>query len=198
MNYNRPIPNPQFPMEANNLKLASVLLIVTLAFLTPSIQEALSGEVANYVNDSESAHHGLPTEWEEKQVICVFFPSDYTHNEFYLGVTMIDSDGSVLGVNEELGDLAGACVGGIDGYDEGMAFMMDSTRIAGGRLAVGYELGEWGPFVHTIGGLNADEVRGEFGGAYWSLSHNDVESMVGSGDLVMSEGDVLSWSIMTW
>jgi len=111
---------------------------------------------------------------------------------------MIDSDGSVLGVNEELGDLAGACVGGIDGYDEGMAFMMDSTRIAGGRLAVGYELGEWGPFVHTIGGLNADEVRGEFSGAYWSLSHNDVESMVGIGDLVMSEGDVLSWSIMTW
>jgi len=41
-------------------------------------------------------------------------------------------------------------------------------------------------------------VRGEFGGAYWSLSHNDVESMVGIGDLVMSEGDVLSWSIMTW
>ena len=56
----------------------------------------------------------------------------------------------------------------------------------------------WGPFVHTIGGLNVDEVQGDFNGAYWSLSHNGEYSMVGIGDLTMSQGDVISGDIATW
>jgi len=75
---------------------------------------------------------------------------------------------------------------------------MNSTRMANGHLSVGYEVGQWGAFVHTIGGLNSDSLAGDFNGAYWHLDHNGAPSMVGIGDLVMSEGDVIEWSIGTW
>ena len=111
---------------------------------------------------------------------------------------MIDADGSIIGVNYDL-NLTGACVGGFEGYTDGMNFMMDATRVAGGLLAVGYFVNpNWGEYVHTIGGLNDQEIQGEFNGAYWSLSHNGRYSMVGIGSLVMEEGDVISWNIETW
>ena len=111
---------------------------------------------------------------------------------------MIDADGSIIGVNYDL-NLTGACVGGFEGYTDGMNFMMDATRVAGGHLAVGYFVNpNWGQFVHTIGGLNDQEIQGDFSGAYWSLTHNGRYSVVGIGSLVMEEGDVISWNIETW
>ena len=110
---------------------------------------------------------------------------------------MIDENGIELGVNTDL-NRTGACLGGFEGFSNGLDFMMNSTRLAGGALSVGYDIGQWGVFIHTIGGLNADKLTGDFNGAYWSLDHNGAYSMVGIGDLVMSEGDVVSWSIGTW
>ena len=179
------------------LKPASVLALIVLILMAPSIQDRLSEEASKFVEDNESAHNGLPTEWEGKQVICVHFPTSSPHDRFPQGVTMIGSDGVELGVNEDL-NRTGACVGGFEGYSNGLDFMMDSTRMASGSLSVGYDVGQWGAFVHTIGGLNADTMTGDFNGAYWSLDHNGAASMVGIGDLVMSEGDVISWSIGTW
>ena len=179
---------------SDKLKPASILILVALALLAPSIQDALSKEAAKFVNDSESSHQGLPSDWNDNQVICVIFPSDYTHLEYNEGMTMINLDGSVYSVNEDYNG-TGACVGGLEGYTEGLDFMMDATRAAGGQLAVGYEVGEWGPYVHTIGGLNANSLTGDFSAAYWNLDHNGEISMVGIGDLVMSEGDVIVWSI---
>lgn len=165
--------------------------------LAPSIQDILSEEASKFIDDNESAHDGLPTEWEGKQAICVHFPASSPHDEFSQGVTMIGADGSDLGVNQNL-NRTGACVGGFEGYSNGLDFMMDSTRVASGLLSVGYDVGQWGHFVHTIGGLNADTMTGDFNGAYWNLDHNGATSMVGIGDLVMSEGDVISWSVGTW
>lgn len=182
---------------SENLKPASILVLVTLVLLASTIQDALSKETAKFVGNNESAHHGLPLEWNGDQVICVLYPPDHPHAEFNYGVTMIDSDGTTLGVNENYNG-TGACIGGFEGYSEGFEFMMDAARAAGDRLAVGYEVGEGGPFVHTIGGLNANQVIGDFNGAYWSLGHNGEMSMVGIGDLVLSEGDVILWSIGTW
>ncbi|MBU38335.1 MAG: hypothetical protein CMA59_02280 [Euryarchaeota archaeon] len=179
------------------MKPASVVALVALVLIAPSIQDILSAEASKFIDDNESAHVGLPTEWEGKQVICVHFPESSPHDKFSRGVTMIGSDGVELGVNEDL-NRTGACVGGFDGYSNGLDFMMDSTRLANGGLSVGYDVGQWGEFVHTIGGLNADTIEGDFDGAYWALDHNGVRSTVGIGDLVMSEGDVLSWSISTW
>ena len=179
------------------LKPASVVSLIVLILVAPTIQELLSEEATRFIADNESAHDGLPTEWDGKQVICVYFPATETHDKFSEGVTMIGADGDELGVNEDL-NRTGACVGGFDGYSSGLDFMMDSTRVANGDLSVGYDVGQWGAFIHTIGGLNADTITGDFDGAYWSLDHNGAVSMVGIGDLVMSEGDVISWSILTW
>ncbi len=179
------------------MKSTSIVAFVGLIILAPSIQKMLSKEASKFIDDNESAHDGLPTDWEDKQVICVFFPESSPHDKFPQGVTMIGVDGSELGVNEDL-NRTGACVGGFEGYSNGLDFMMNSTRVAGGTLSVGYEVGQWGAFVHTIGGLNADSMTGDFNGAYWNLAHNGMTSMVGIGDLVMSDGDVISWSIGTW
>ena len=179
------------------LKPASVVALIVLILIAPSIQDRLSEETVRFVEDNESAHVGLPTEWEGKQVICIHFPVSSPHDKFSQGVTMIGIDGSDLGVNEDL-NRTGACVGGFDSYSNGLDFMMDSTRLANGDLSVGYDVGQWGAFIHTIGGLNADTLTGDFNGAYWQLDHNGEYSMVGIGDLVMSEGDVITWSIGTW
>jgi len=179
------------------LKPASVVALLALIVLAPSIQDILSEEASKFIDDNESAHDGLPTEWEGKQVLCVHFPASSPHDKFSKGVTMIGADGSDLGVNQNL-NRTGACVGGFVGYSNGLDFMMDSTRVASGALSVGYDIGQWGHFVHTIGGLNADTMVGDFNGAYWNLDHNGATSMVGIGDLVMSEGDVISWGIGTW
>jgi len=179
------------------LKPTSIVILLVVILVAPTIQDRMSAEASRYVNDSESSHDGLPTIWDDKQVLCVFFPDDYPHQDFIGGVTLIDTDGETIGVNDDF-NRTGACVGGFNGYTDGMDFMMDSTRTARGKLSVGYEVGEWGPYVHTIGGLNSNSVTGDFSGAYWHLDHNGAMSMVGIGDLAMSEGDVLAWSIGTW
>ena len=84
------------------LKAASVVALLTLIILAPTIQDLLSEEAAKFVDDNESAHDGLPTEWEGKQVICIHFPESSPHDRFSLGVTMIGSDGVEIGVNLSL------------------------------------------------------------------------------------------------
>ena len=183
---------------SDKLRLGSLALLVTVILLLPFIRDSVNEEVARFVSDSESSHVGLPTEWDENQAICIYFPDDYPHSVYSSGVSMIDADGSIIGVNYDL-NLTGACVGGFEGYTDGMNFMMDATRVAGGHLAVGYSVNpNWGEFVHTIGGLNDQEIQGDFNGAYWSLTHNGGYSMVGIGSLVLEEGDVISWNIEIW
>ena len=183
---------------SDKLRLGSLALLVTVILLLPFIRDSVNEEVARFVSDSESSHVGLPTEWDENQAICIYFPDDYPHSVYSSGVSMIDADGSIIGVNYDL-NLTGACVGGFEGYTDGMNFMMDATRVAGGHLAIGYSVDpNWGEFVHTIGGLNDQEIQGDFNGAYWSLTHNGGYSMVGIGSLVLEEGDVIGWNIETW
>ena len=131
------------------LKPASVVALLALLLLAPSIQDRLAAESTRYIEDNESSHHGLPAEWDEQQVLCIYFPSDSPHSEFNLGVTMIGPDGEEIGTNEDL-NRTGACVGGFEGYSNGLDFMMNSTRMANGHLSVGYEVGQWGAFVHTL------------------------------------------------
>ncbi len=182
---------------SNDLKPAAIVAVIVLIILTPAIQNALKEEAAKYVNDSESSHDGMPESWNESQILCVLFPDDSPHAEFNSGVTMIESDGSTYGVNADYNG-TGACVGGFSGYTDGMSFFLDATNATNGDLAVGYDVGDWGPYVHTIGGLNANNLTGDFSGAYWELHHNGALSMVGIGDVILSEGDVLLWRIGTW
>ena len=182
---------------SDNLKPLSVLAVIVLIILAPTIRDALKEEAATYVNDSESSHNGLPESWNGTQVLCVLYPPDTPHSKFNKGVTMIDSDGTTLGVNADFNG-TGACVGGFEEYTEGMPFFLNSTKVTGGDLDVAYDVSEWGSYVHTIGGLNANELTGNFSGAYWELLHNGEISMVGIDDLIMTEGDVILWQIATW
>ena len=181
---------------SDKLKPGSLILLFAVIILAPIIQDRLSEEAVKYVQDNASAHNGMPTEWDGKQVYCVLFPEYFSHSEYSSGVTMIGPSGSPLGVNDQYNG-TGACVGGLVGYSSGMELMLNATEIAGGSLSVDYDVGEWGPYVHTIGGLNADNITGDFNWAWWSLEHNGAASMVGIGDLVMSEGDVIIWRIST-
>ena len=122
---------------SDRFRLGSTALLVVVLLLLPFIRDSVNEEVARFVSDSESSHVGLPTEWDENQVICIYFPVEYPHPVYSSGVSMIDADGSTIGVNYDL-NLTGACVGGFEGYTDGMNFMMDATRVAGGHLAVGY------------------------------------------------------------
>ena len=124
---------------SDRFRLGSTALLVVVLLLLPFIRDSVNEEVARFVSDSESSHVGLPTEWDENQVICIYFPREYPHPVYSSGVSMIDADGSIIGVNYDL-NLTGACVGGFEGYTDGMNFMMDATRVAGGHLAVGYFL----------------------------------------------------------
>ena len=182
---------------SDKLKPGSLLLLFAVIILAPVIQDRLSEEAIKYVADSESAHNGMPTEWDGKQVFCTLFPEDFPHAEYSTGVTMIDSSGSTLSINEEYNG-TGACVGGFEGSTHGLDFMLNASAVVGNSLSIGYDIGEWGPLVHTIGGINSNNITGDFSGAYWHLDHNGATSMVGIGDLVMADGDVILWRISTW
>ncbi|MEK9739256.1 MAG: DUF4430 domain-containing protein [Euryarchaeota archaeon] len=182
---------------SDSLKPLSVLAVIVLILLAPTIRDALREEAATYVNDSESSHDGLPESWNNAQVLCVLYPADSPHSKFNNGVTMVETDGTTLGVNVDFNG-TGACVGGFEGYTEGMPFFLNSTNVTGGDLEVAYDVSEWGSFVQSIGGLNAIELTGSFRGAGWDLVHNGEISMVGIDDLIMTKGDVILWQIATW
>ena len=95
------------------MKPASIILLVIVVASLPFLQDSVNDEAAKFVSDSESSHDGLPTQWDGKQAICIFFPESNTHPEFSTGVTMIDSDGETIGVNNALNS-TGACVGGFE------------------------------------------------------------------------------------
>ena len=146
------------------IKPASIILLVIVVASLPFLQDSVNDEAAKFVSDSESSHDGLPTEWEDRQVICIFFPESNPHPEFSTGVTMIDPDGETIGVNDALNS-TGACVGGFEGYEHGMDFMMDATRVAESTVLFDTQWILIGGRSYTIGGLNVDEVQGDFNGA---------------------------------
>ena len=65
---------------SDKLRLGSLALLVTVILLLPFIRDSVNEEVARFVSDSESSHVGLPTEWDENQAICIYFPDDYPHS----------------------------------------------------------------------------------------------------------------------
>ena len=122
-----------------------------------------------------------------------------TASKFLEGRIFLDVDGSEILIDANSEDMAtGVCIGGFENYTSGFNFMQDATNVVNGELEVSYDNSVWGPYVHTIGGLNANEITGNFSGAYWALYHNGVMSDVGIGDLVMSENSIIIWEIATW
>ena len=176
-------------------------------FWLDSTEDARSRLITNENN----SYYGLPSEWENKQVICIYFPSEFvtqnmTASKFSEDRIFLDVDGSEILIDTNSEDkvnfsediATGVCIGGFENYTSGFNFMLDATNVVDGGLEVSYDNSVWGPYVHTIGGLNANKLTGNFSGAYWALYHNGVMSDVGIGDLVLSENSVIIWKIATY
>lgn len=181
------------------LKPLSVVAVIVLILLAPSIRDALKEEAATYVNDSESSHNGLPESWNNSQVFCVLFLDQASHPKFTSGVTMIESDGSILGTNSEYNG-TGACVGGFSGYENGLDLMNDAVNSSGNDLVYNSTEFSFGLQIDSIGNIEPCDVAecSDSSGAYWALYHNGGASMVGISDVILEEADVLLWQIETW
>ena len=201
--------------KIGKIQIISLVVLVAVIVAFPQINklwlESTEEVRSSLITTENNTHYGLPSEWENKQVICIHFPvddvtSNMTASNFTEGRTYFDMSGSEILIDENSEGIVnysedrttGVCVGGFENYTEGFNFMLEATNVTNGDLDVGYDDGDWGPYVHTIGGLNANELTGNFSGAYWALYHNGVMSDVGIGDLVMLENSVIVWQIATW
>ncbi len=196
-------------------QIISLIVLVAVVITFPQINrfwlESTEEVRSSLITSENNTHYGLPTEWNNTQVICIHFPvadvtsdmsaSKYVENRSYFDVNgleiLVDSESeNILNFSETR--TTGVCIGGFKDYSAGFDFMLDATNVTNGNLEVGYDESDFGPFVHTIGGLNANNLTGDFTGAYWSLYHNGVISEVGIGDLVMLENSVIVWEIATY
>ena len=180
-------------------KALSGVAVIAVIMLAPSISDRLNEEAASYVNDSDSAHDGLPETWVNSQALCVLFPSEAAHAKFSSGVTMIEFDGSTIGVNMDYNG-TGACVGGFSGFENGKDLMDSAVNASSPDLSYNSTEFSFGLQIDSIGGIEPCDAYSctDSSGAYWSLYHNGGHSMVGISDMILSEGDVVLWKIETW
>ena len=196
-------------------QIISMVILVAMIISFPQINklwlQTTEQARSNLITAENNSHYGLPSEWNNTQVICIHFPvedvtSNMTASNFTDGRTYFDVSGSEILIDEDSEGLvnysknrnSGVCVGGFDNYTVGFNFMLEATNVTNGEIEIGYDDSDWGPYIHTIAGLNANDLTGNFSGAYWSLYHNGVISEVGIGDLVMLENSVIVWEIATW
>ena len=192
--------------EENRLKLVSGAWLIALVLTAPLLSELWAGQAINYVDDDGNSHDGLPEEWREKQVICFDFSSESAHPVYNSGTSMISTEGDTISVNDVFNGTVfgwdgstvgnesaiGACIGGMSGYTNGFDLMLNATALLPNRnLEVLYDIGDFGPFVTSIGGVaQADDWS-----SWWGLYLNGVSAPVGIGDLTIQESDVITWRI---
>ncbi|MEE3134621.1 MAG: DUF4430 domain-containing protein [Candidatus Thermoplasmatota archaeon] len=174
----------------SRLKAISVIWLVTLIISTPIINSEWN-RINNLLLDEEKSHYGLPKEWEDKQVMCIHFPDDYTSSEFNDGRHHISSTGETIFIDTYWNE-SGVCLGGFSEYSNGFDFLLNSTNILDNKLLVNYTESSFGPYVTSIGGFTPT------GNSYWALYHNGAMSMVGIGDLELNSNSIILWQVDTW
>ena len=195
--------------------IISVVVLITVVIIFPQINkfwlDSTEDARSRLITIENNSYYGLPSEWENKQVICIYFPSEFvtqnmTASKFSEDRIFLNVDGSEILIDANSEDkvnfsediATGVCIGGFENYTSGFNFMLDATNVVVEGLEVSYDNSVWGPYVHTIGGLNANKLTGNFSGAYWALYHNGLMSDVGIGDLVLSENSVIIWKLATY
>ena len=192
--------------EDNRLKFISGAWILALVLTAPMLSELWASQAISYVDDDGNSHDGLPQKWDGTQVICFDFSSDSNHPVFMSGTTMISASGESISVNDAfngsvaswdgsfVGDeaMTGVCIGGLSGYTNGFDLTLDAVAFLPNRdLEVVYDVGDYGPFVTSIGGVaQADDWS-----SWWGLYINGAEASVGIGDLQIDADDVITWRI---
>jgi len=77
---------------------------------------------------------------------------------------------------------------------EGVQTAFDQLLKTGNEnnFSVEYQMYSFGPMVTGIGGIKAHDNW------YWALYYNGKYSQVGAGDLMVNEGDIITWRMETW
>ena len=183
----------------NRLKVVSATWLAVILVSSPAITTEWARITSNLVEDNNDSHYGLPDIWNEKQVVCIHFPENYSPDGYSNGRTHIDFDGIEFKVDDEWNE-SGACIGGFSGYTNGLELLNKALEIAGDKFSMNYTEFSFGIMVDSFGDVNPCDVYScsDTSGAYWSLSHNGEYSMVGISDLYLEQDSVISWSIAQW
>ena len=190
--------------EKNRLKSASVVFVSMLLVTFGTISEELGEITTELVQDDGDAHYGLPSSWNGTQVVCFHFSSESSPEGFDQGRHHIDTSGSTIFVdnNWDNGNVTGACIGGFEGYDNGLDLLYAAVNVSGESFSLNTtDFGpDFGLMIDSIGGVSPCDVYTctDSSGAYWELLNDGTYSMVGISDLVLNNDTVITWQIATW
>ena len=191
--------------EENRLKSASVVFVSMLLLTFGTITEELGEITTELVENDEDPHYGLPISWNGTQVVCFHFPSGSSLEGFDDGRHHIDSNGNSASMTVGTwGDsnATGACIGGFEGYDNGLDLLNAAVNVTGDSFSLNITEFSFGLQIDSIGGISPCEVytcAEDFSsGAYWELLNDGAYSMVGISDLVLNDDTVITWQIASY
>tara|TARA_B100000900_G_scaffold45505_1_gene33839 strand:+ start:2416 stop:3057 length:642 start_codon:yes stop_codon:yes gene_type:complete len=190
--------------EENRLKSASVVFVSMLLVTFGTISEELGEITTELVQDDGDPHYGLPSSWNGTQVVCFHFPSESSPEDFDQGRYHIDTSGITIFVDDnwENGNVTGACVGGFEGYEEGLDLLNAAVNVTGDSFSLNVTEFSFGLQINSIGGVSPCEVytcADDFSsGAYWELLNDGAYSMVGISDLTLNDDTVITWQIASY
>jgi len=187
--------------EENKMKSASVVFLVMLILSSSTLSTEWGRMTSDLVEESENPHYGLPDLWDGKQAVCFHFPSDFTPPGLNDGRHHIDYDGIDFKTDKDWNS-TGACVGGFEGYENGLNLLNAAVIATGEQFALNVTDFSFGLQINTISGISPCEAYScsadSSSGAYWEMLHNGAYSLVGVSDLVLDSDSVITWQITSY
>lgn len=187
--------------EEYRIKSTSVVFLAILLLSSSTLSTEWGRMTTELIDNDEDPHHGLPDIWDGKQAVCFHFPEGATPSEFADGRHHIDYDGSDFYTDENW-NTTGACVGGFEGYENGLDLLTAAVEVRPFLFALDVTEFSFGIMINSIGGVSPCEVYAcadDFSsGVYWELLNDGVYSMVGISDLALNHDTVITWHITTY
>lgn len=190
--------------EKNRLKSASVIFVTMLLLSFGMISEELGEITTELVQNDEDPHYGLLSYWNGTQVVCFHFPMGSGPEGFDDGRHQIDSSGIdvVTDTTWDNGNTTGACIGGFEGYENGLDLLNAAVNVTGDSFSLNVTEFSFGLMINSIGGVNPCDVytcAEDFSsGAYWQILKDGAYSMVGISDLVLNDDTVVTWQLASY
>lgn len=187
--------------QDNRMKSASLVFLVMLMLSTSTLSTEWGRMTSELVEESDDPHYGLPDLWDGKQAVCFHFPSGSAPSDLDDGRHHIDYDGTDFKTDDNW-NVTGACVGGFEGYDNGLDLLNAAVDATGEQFALNITEFSFGLQINTIAGISpcdAYDCAEDFSsGAYWEILHNGAYSLVGVSDLVLDSDSVITWQIASY
>lgn len=187
--------------EESRLKSASIVFLVVLLLSSSTLSTEWSRMTSELVDNDEDPHYGLPDLWDGKQVVCFHFPDGAAPSEFADGRHHIDHDGTDFRTDKNWNS-TGACVGGFEGYTNGLELFNAAVAATDMTFAYTYTEFSFGLQIDSISGVSPCDTHTcteDFSsGAWWQLLDNGAISLVGISDLELDSDSVITWEIATY